>query len=248
LNKRLQDRIALVTGASRGIGAAVAQAYAREGAHLILVARNEAALEEIDDEIKTLGGTATLVPMDLAAENGIEDLSRQIYERWGKLDILVGNAAVLGELTPIGHIDPQKWQEAIAVNLTANWRLLRSMDPLLRQSDAGRAIFLTTGATRALPPYWGTYSVTKAALEALVGTYAHEIEKTSVRANLVNPGPTRTRLRAQAFPGEDGDSLPPPEHLDEVMITLAEPSFSGNGMWIAGDAKPVTAPSSDAVN
>lgn len=248
MNKRLQDRIALITGASRGIGAATAKAYAREGAHLILIARNEGALEEIDDEVTALGGNATLVPMDLAAENSIEDLGRQIFERWGKLDILVGNAAMLGELTPVGHIDPKKWQEALAVNLTANWRLLRSMDPLLQKSDAGRAIFLTTGATRSLPPYWGTYSATKAALEALVGTYAQEIAKTNVRANLVNPGPTRTRMRAQAFPGEDPDSLPTPEHLDEVMITLAEASFTGNGMWVAGDADPVSAPSSDSVN
>lgn len=248
MNTRLQGRIALVTGASRGIGAATAIAYAREGAHLILIARNTGGLEEVDDQIQALGGSATLAPMDLAVEGGIEDLSRQIYERWGRLDILVGNAGILGDLTPVGHIDPKIWQEALAVNVTANWRLLRSMDPLLRQSDAGRAIFITSGATRSLPPYWGTYSATKAALEALVCTYAHEIEKTSVRANLVNPGPTRTRMRAQAFPGEEAENLPPPEHLNEVMISLAEPSFTGNAMWVAGDADPLTAPSSDAVN
>jgi NAD(P)-dependent dehydrogenase (short-subunit alcohol dehydrogenase family) len=248
VSKRLQDRIALITGASRGIGAAVARAYAREGAHLILVARNEGGLTEIDDDIQALGASATLVPMDLAADDGIEDLGQQIYQRWDKLDVLVGNAAILGQLTPVGHIDPKTWAEALAVNLTANWRLIRAMDPLLRRSDAGRAIFVTSGASRSLPPYWGAYSTTKAALEALVGTYAREIEKTDVRANLVNPGPTRTRMRAQAFPGEDADSLPAPEHLDEVMIRLAEASYTGNGMWVAGDAPAATAPSSDTLN
>jgi NAD(P)-dependent dehydrogenase (short-subunit alcohol dehydrogenase family) len=245
---RLKERIALITGASRGIGAAVARAYAREGAHTILVARNEGGLTEVDDDIRALGGTATLVPLDLATEGGIEDLGHQIYQRWGRLDILVGNAAILGQLTPVGHIDPKVWDEALAINLTANWRLLRAMDPLLRRSDAGRAIFVTSGATRTLPPYWGVYSATKAALEALVGTYAREVEKTNVRANLVNPGPTRTRMRAQAFPGEEAEKLPPPQHMDEVMIRLAEPEFTGNGMWVAGDAPATTAPAGNTIN
>jgi NAD(P)-dependent dehydrogenase (short-subunit alcohol dehydrogenase family) len=236
LTARLKDRLALITGASRGIGAAVARAYAREGAHVILVARTQGALEELDDEIADAGGSATLVPMDLSEHDAIDDLGRQIYERWGRLDILVGNAAVLGDLTPVGHIDPKVWDQAMAINVTANWRLIRSMDPLLRQSDAGRAIFVTSGATRSLPPYWGIYNTTKAALEALVTTYAREIDKTSIRVNLVNPGPTRTRMRAAAFPGEDAMSLPTPDHLDETMIRLAEPSFTGNGLWIAGDA------------
>lgn len=248
MGTRLKERIALITGASRGIGAAVARAYAREGAHTILVGRNEGGLTEVDDDIRALGGTATLVPLDLATEGGIEDLGHQIYQRWGKLDILVGNAAILGQLTPVGHIDPKVWGDALAINLTANWRLLRAMDPLLRRSAAGRAIFVTSGATRTLPPYWGVYSATKAALEALVGTYAREVEKTSVRANLVNPGPTRTRMRAQAFPGEEAEKLPPPEHLDDVMIRLAEPVFTGNGMWIAGDAPVTTAPGGNSVN
>lgn len=237
MGNRLKDRLALITGASRGIGAATARAYAQEGAHVILIGRNQAALEEVDDEISAAGSKATLVPMNLAEHDAIDELGRQIFERWGKLDILVGNAAILGELTPVGHISPPAWDEALAINLTANWRLIRSLDPLLRQSDAGRAIFITSGATRSMPPYWALYTTTKAALEALVTTYAKEIEKTSVRANLVNPGPTRTGMRAKAFPGENPESLPPPEHLAETMIRLAEPSFTGNGLWIAGDSQ-----------
>lgn len=248
MGNRLQDRLALITGASRGIGAATARAYAQEGAHVILIGRNQAALEEIDDEISAVGGNATLVPMNLAEHDAIDDLGRQTFERWGKLDILVGNAAILGELAPVGHISPSVWNEAIAVNLTANWRLIRSLDPLLRQSDAGRAIFVTSGATRSVPPYWSLYTITKAALEALVTTYAKEIEKTSVRANLVNPGPTRTGMRAKAFPGEDPDSLPPPEHLAETMIRLAEPSFTGNGLWVAGDTLQTLKAPSGSVN
>ena len=152
---RLQDRLALVTGASRGIGAAVARAYAAEGAHVIAVARTQGGLEELDDDIRAGGGTATLVAMDLTEHAAIDDLGRQIYERWGRLDILVGNAAILGDLTPVHHIEPKVWEQAFALNVTANWRLIRSLDPLLRQSDAGRAIFLTSGATRSLRPFWG---------------------------------------------------------------------------------------------
>ena len=237
---RLQDRIALVTGASRGIGAAIARAYAREGAHIIAVARTVGGLEELDDAITAAGGNATLVPLDLTEFDAVDQLGANIFERWGRLDILVGNAAILGQLSPVGHIEPQTWQRAFDLNVTANWRLLRSLDPLLRQSDAGRAVFVTSGATRSLPAYWAAYSASKAALEALVLTYAREIEKTSVRANLVNPGPTRTQMRAAAFPGEDPDTLPPPEHLTEILVRLAEPDFSGNGLWVAADAEPAS--------
>ncbi len=235
---RLQDRIALVTGASRGIGAAIARAYAREGAHIVAVARTVGGLEELDDAIAAEGGGATLVPLDLTEFEAIDRLGASIFERWGRLDILVGNAAILGQLSPVGHIEPPTWQRAFDLNVTANWRLLRVLDPLLRQSEAGRAIFVTSGATRSLPAYWATYSASKAALEALVVTYAREIEKTAVRANLVNPGPTRTRMRAAAFPGEDPDTLPPPDHLTETLIRLAEPGFTGNGLWIAADTDP----------
>ncbi|MDP6707746.1 MAG: SDR family NAD(P)-dependent oxidoreductase [Alphaproteobacteria bacterium] len=233
--KRLQDRVALITGASRGIGAAVAEAYAAAGAHVILVARTSGGLEEVDDAVQAVGGSATLAPLDLTQPDVIEALGASVFERWGRLDILVGNAATLGELAPVGHIAPDAWAEALTLNLTANWRLIRSFDPLLRQSDAGRAIFFTSGATRSLPPYWAAYSATKAALEALVVTYAREVERTPIRVNLVNPGPTRTAMRAKSFPGESPDSLPPPEHVVETLIRLAEPSFTGHGLWIAAD-------------
>ncbi len=232
---RLAGRIALVTGASRGIGAATAKAYAREGAHVVLVARTEGGLEEIDDEIRDAGGAATLVPLDLRQHDGIDQLAVAVYERWGRLDVLVGNAAMLGDLTPTGHIEPKEWDDTLALNLTANWRLIRALDPLLRLSAAGRALFVTSAITRALPPYWASYSASKAALEALVATWAREIEKTEVRVNLVNPGPTRTHLRARAFPGEDANSLPPPDHIAEVMIRLASAEFTGHGLWVPGD-------------
>lgn len=237
---RLRDRIALITGASRGIGAAIARAYAREGAHIIAVARTVGGLEELDDAIEADGGSATLVPLDLTEPDTIEQLGANIFERWGRLDILVGNAAILGQLSPVGHIEPQTWQRGFDLNVTANWRLLRSLDPLLRQSDAGRAIFMTSGVTRTLPAYWATYSASKAALEALVMTYAREIEKTAIRANLVNPGPTRTQMRAAAFPGEDPETLPTPEHLTDILVRLAESDFTGNGLWVAADTEPAS--------
>ena len=233
--RRLDGRIALVTGASRGIGAATAKAYAAAGAHVIVVARTEGGLEEIDDEIRDADGAATLVPLDLRQHEGIDQLATTVYQRWGRLDVLVGNAAMLGDLAPVGHIEPTEWEETFALNVTANWRLIRAFDPLLRQSDAGRAIFLTSAITRALPPYWASYSASKAALEALVLTWAREVEKTNLRVNLANPGPTRTHLRARAFPGEDADQLPPPDHMAEVMIRLASPAFTGHGLWIAAD-------------
>jgi NAD(P)-dependent dehydrogenase (short-subunit alcohol dehydrogenase family) len=235
---RLAGRIALITGASRGIGAAIAVRYAEEGAHVVLVARTVGGLEEIDDRIRGAGGTATLVPLDLRQHDGIDHLGQALFERFGRLDVLVGNAAMLGALSPLGHIPPKQWDEVIALNLTANWRLIRSVDPLLRLSDAGRAIFLTSGITQSLPAYWGAYAVSKAALEALVRTYAAEIASTAVRVNLVNPGPTRTGLRAQAFPGEDARALPPPEHVCNTMVRMAEPGFDGNGLWIAADTLP----------
>ncbi len=250
---QMPRRRALITGASRGVGAAVAKAYAAEGAHVILVARTTGALEEVDDVIKAQSdqegdGGATLVPMDLCDFGAIDDLGRQIFERWGKLDILVGNAAILGDLSPVGHIRPEVWQRAYDVNVTANYRLIRSLDPLLRQSDAGRAIFVTSGVARSLPPYWALYASTKAALEAIARIYALETEKTKVRVNLVNPGPTRTALRAAAFPGEDPGQLPPPEHLAETLIRLAEPGFTETGLWVAADAQPATAAADESIH
>lgn len=226
---RLAGRLALVTGATRGIGRAVALAYAREGAHLILVGRTTGALEEVDDEIRGLGGNATLLTLDLKRHDKIDALGPTIFQRWQKLDILVGNAGVLGPLSPLGHVTADAWEEVLEVNLTANWRLIRTLDPLLRRSDAGRAIFVSSGVAAKPRAYWGPYAVSKAALEALVQTYAHEVENTAVRVNLVNPGPTRTKMRAKAFPGEDPASLKAPEDLTPTFVRLAEPSCQDNG-------------------
>jgi NAD(P)-dependent dehydrogenase (short-subunit alcohol dehydrogenase family) len=232
---RLAGRIALITGASRGIGSAVARRYAAEGAHVVLVARSQGGLEEVDDAIRAAGGGetgATLVPLDLTEDGGIERLGAALFERFGRLDILVGNAGLLGTLGPIGHIEPETWDEVFAVNVTANWRLLRSCDPLLRRSAAGRALFVTSGVTRAVFPYWGLYAASKAALETIVRTYAAEMAKTAVRANIVSPGIVRTRMRAQAMPGEDPATLPPPEAVTDVFVDLAEAACERNGEMV----------------
>jgi NAD(P)-dependent dehydrogenase (short-subunit alcohol dehydrogenase family) len=233
--QRLKGRIALITGASRGLGAAAAVAYASEGAHCVLVARTVGGLEAVDDRIKALGGTATLVPLDVTDGPGIDRLGEALHERFGKLDVLLGNAALLGTLSPVGHIEPRIFEQVMAVNVTANWRLIRSLDPLLRASDAGRAIFVTSGVSRRVVPYWSAYAASKAALDMLVGVYAAECAHTNVRVNLYNPGPTRTGMRTQAFPGEDPASLPPPETHAEGLIRLALPSCTMNGEWVAGD-------------
>jgi len=229
---RLKDRIALVTGASRGLGAAMALAYAREGAHCVLVARTVGGLEAVDDQIKAAGGTASLVPLDLTDGPGIDRLGAALYERFGKLDVLLGNAGLLGVLSPLGHIDPQLFERTMAVNVTANWRLIRSLDPLLQKSDAGRAIFVTSGASRRARAYWGVYAASKAALDKLVEVYAAECAHTNVRVNLYNPGPTRTGMRQQAFPGEDPNTLAPPEAHAEGLIKLALPECTQNGEWV----------------
>ena len=229
---RLQGRIALVTGASRGIGAAVAKRYAAEGAHVILVARTTGGLEETDDAIRAAGGAATLVPLDLVEGGKIDELGARLYQRFGKLDVLVGNAGTLGVLTPLAHMDPPVWEKVTALNVTANWRLLRSMDPLLRRSDAGRAIFVTAGAARGAVPFWGAYAVSKAALEMLVRTYAAEVAEFGVKANAVDPGVVRTAMRAQAFPGEDPLTLPAPEAITDIFVTLAEPGCRRNGQIV----------------
>jgi NAD(P)-dependent dehydrogenase (short-subunit alcohol dehydrogenase family) len=226
---RLSGKIALVTGASRGIGAAVAERFAAEGAHLVLTARTTGGLEEVDDKIRDVGGTATLVPLDLRDFIKIDELAAAIYQRFERLDILVGNAAEFGTFSPLAHIDPKLWGVIIDLNLTANWRLIRAMDPLLRAAEHGRAIFVTSGIARAPRAYWGPYAVSKAGLEALVKTYAAEIEKTRVRANLIGPGVVRTRLRARVFPGEDPMNLPPPESVAEAFVQLALPECQRNG-------------------
>jgi NAD(P)-dependent dehydrogenase (short-subunit alcohol dehydrogenase family) len=227
--RRLAGRVALVTGASRGIGRAVAVALAAEGAHVILVARTVGGLEETDDLVRAAGGAATLVPHDLALHAGLDELGGRIAERFGRLDVLVGNAAVLGVLGPVHHMDPEVFERVMAVNVTANWRLIRSFDPLLRASDAGRAIFVTSGAARGPTPYWGAYAASKAALEMLALTYAGEVRRTSIRVNLVDPGVVRTRMRAEAFPGENPNTLPPPESVAPAFVELALPSCRRHG-------------------
>ena len=230
---RLAGKIALVTGASRGIGKAVAKLFAREGAELILVARTTGGLEELDDEIRQINGkTSLLVPLDLREFEAIDRLGYALYERYGRLDVVVGNAGDLGTLAPLGHIEPAEFQRVMDINLTANWRLLRSLDPLLRQSEAGRAIFVTSSVGSQARPFWGTYSISKAALEMLVRIYAEEIKSTNIRANLIDPGRTRTGMRAAAYPGEDPMTLPTPEAVAEKFLPLASAEFDGNGQVI----------------
>lgn len=221
--KRLENKIALVTGASRGIGAAVAKQFAAEGAHIILTARTIGALEEVDDAIQKISGNpATIVPLDLRQADMIDALGAQIYERFGKLDILVGNAATLGSLSPLAHASPSELEDVFAINTIANARLLRACDPLLRLAKAGRVIMVTSGAAIAPIAYWGPYAASKAALEHLTLTYATEMAMTSVRVNVLDPGAVRTRMRAKAFPGEDPLSLPAPEAIAEWFVRLSE--------------------------
>jgi NAD(P)-dependent dehydrogenase (short-subunit alcohol dehydrogenase family) len=224
----LADRIAVVTGASRGIGYQAAKGFAAAGAHVVAVARTAGALEDLDDEIRAAGGSATLVPLDVKDGEAIDRLGAAIFERWGRLDVLLANAAILGQLSPLGHIPPKVWDEVIAVNVTANWRLVRSLDPLLRRSDAGRAIFMSSGAAHNCRPYWGPYSVSKAALEALARTYAGEVAKTPIRVAIVDPGRTRTAMRAKAMPGEDPETLPHPSEIVPFLLEMASPAFARN--------------------
>lgn len=230
MDKPLAGRVAVVTGASRGIGRAAALAFARAGAHVVAIARTQGALEELDDEIGTAGGSATLVPLDVKDFDALDRLGAVLHERWGRLDCLLGNAGVLGGLSPLGHYDQKTWDDVMAVNVTANFRLIRSLDPLLRLSDAGRAIFLTSGAAHSAKAYWGLYAVSKAALEVLARTYAAETATTPVRVMLVNPGPLRTRMRASAVPGEDPETLRTPDYLAPHLVRLASPDWTETGL------------------
>jgi NAD(P)-dependent dehydrogenase (short-subunit alcohol dehydrogenase family) len=232
-SKHLENRLVLVTGASRGIGRAAAIALAGAGAHVIAVARTVGALEEVDDEIQKAGGSATLVPLNLKDFAALDRLGASIFERWGKLDAFFGNAGILGVLTPLGHLDPKVFQELLDINVTANWRLIRSLDPLLQRADAGRVLFMTSSVARNPRAFWGGYAMTKAALESLALTYAQECDSTSVKVNLLNPGGTRTAMRARAMPGEDPSTLPRPVDIAPLIVELLSPTCEKNGEWIS---------------
>lgn len=230
----LEGRVALITGASRGIGAALALELAKLGAQCVLVARTQGGLEEVDDAIRSAGGKpATLLPFDLQkAEKDIDMIGPSIVERFGRLDILVHNAGALNKLTPVAHIEPRDWAEVMAVNLTASWRLIRSCDPPLRASDAGRAVFVTSGRVLRPRAYWGMYGASKAGMEHLVMTWAQEVESTPLRVNLVDPDIVATKMRAAAMPGEDPATLPQPADVAPGIAALCLPSETRHGARI----------------
>lgn len=225
----LSGRVALVTGASRGLGYATAKALAAAGAHVIATARTRGGLEALDDEITAAGGSATLVPMDLMGPDTVEKLAEAVQERWGKLDILVANAGALGKLMPAHQIPSKVWNEVLAVNLVAPARLIRAFEPLLRASDAGRAVFVTTSQGAKTRAYWAAYGASKAGLEALVQSWAAELADSSVRINLIDPGRMRTAMRTRAVPGEDPQSVPLPETVAPLIVELSAPSETRHG-------------------
>lgn len=229
----LANRVALVTGASRGIGYATALTLAKAGAHIVAVARTVGGLEELDDTITASGGSATLVPLDLKDYPGIDRLGLALHERFGRLDAFVGNAGILGPLSPLDHVEATAWDEVLAVNVTANWQLIRAMDRLLKSSDAGRVVFVSSGVAAFPRAYWGPYAVSKAALETLARIYAAETATTNVRVNIFTPGPIRTRMRAQAFPGEDPQTLETPDRVAERIVELCLPSTQESGKLYA---------------
>lgn len=228
----MSERIAVVTGASRGIGRAVALELARRGAHVIAVARTQGALEELDDEIQAGGGSATLVPLDLRDLDAIDRLGASIHQRWGRLDVLVANAGLLGPLTPLAHLEPKHWDHLVTVNVTANLRLIRSLDPLLRESEAGRVVMLSSGAGHRaeMRAFWGPYAITKSAIDTMVRTYAAEtVNITPIRVMAVNPGPLRTAMRAQAMPAEDPATLKTPDVVAPKIADLCDPRSRETG-------------------
>ncbi len=229
LEKPLRDQVAVVTGASRGIGRAVAIELAKLGAHLVLVARTQGGLEETDDEIRAVGGAATLLPIDLRRGESLDPLGPSLQQRFGRLDILVHNAGVLGRLTPAAHIMPKDFDECVAVNFASTYRLIRTLAPLLVLAPAGRAVFLTTTVAPAPRAFWGAYGSTKAGMENLVLSWAQEVENTALRINLFNPGGTATRMRAQAFPGENPNTLPKPEDVAPALVELCLPGTTAHG-------------------
>jgi NAD(P)-dependent dehydrogenase (short-subunit alcohol dehydrogenase family) len=230
--KRLSGRVALITGASRGIGAAVAARFAAEGAHVVLLARTQGALEELDDKIQAAGGTATLLPFDLGETRKIPAIGPALAEKFKRLDILVGNGAILGPLSPVAMSDAKAYDEVMKINFTANVQLIRALDPLLRGSDAGRAIFVTSRAAQTPRPFWGAYAASKAALEAAVSAYAQEVAHTPVKVNLIDPGRVRTAMRREAMPSEDPNTLRQPEQITDAFVDLADPVCALNGQRI----------------
>ncbi len=228
-NQSLKGKTALITGASRGIGASVAKLLAKEGAHVILIARTIGGLESVDDEIKKFGGKATLMPLDLAKLNDLDMLGPTLHQHFPKLDIFIGNAAILGTMAPLGHLKPDEWQKVMDLNVTANFRLIRTLDPLLKASDAGRVVFVTSGITQSFKAYWGEYAVSKAALEGLAKTYASECANTNVRVNILDPGRVRTAMRAQAYPGEDPAIRPHPDDMAHHFLKLVTNDCTMNG-------------------
>ncbi len=231
-------RVALVTGASRGIGFSTALALAKDGVHVVGLARTKRGLETLDDAIHAAGGTCTLMPYDLLKGDLIEGLGPVLFDRFGRLDILVGNAGMLGGLTPLAQTDPATWERVFALNVTANLRLIRTCDPLLRVSEAGRAVFVTTGATVSCKPFWGAYAASKAALEAMVRVYAGEVAHTKLKVNLLDPGRVRTAMRAEAYPGEDPATLPDPETVAQVIAAMTRADYHAHGLRVdARDAR-----------
>jgi NAD(P)-dependent dehydrogenase (short-subunit alcohol dehydrogenase family) len=236
--KDLENRVVLITGASRGIGYAASIEAAKRGAHVVAVARTVGGLEDLDDEIQSLGGAATLVPLDMLDYPAIDRLGQAIFERWGRLDGLIGNAAILGSITPVPHIDPDEFEKAFAINVTANFRLLRSFDLPLRKSDSGRVVMVSSGAAKSAKAYWGLYASTKAALDTMTKSYANEMANTTVRANIYYPPPTRTAMRAKAVPGEDPNTLPTPTDIAPGIVDMLSPSLEENGMIFRVEGAP----------
>lgn len=227
--RSLEGKIALVTGASRGIGYNCALTLAKAGAHVIAIARTVGGLEELDDEIQEAGGSATLVPLDLTDFDAIDRLGASIHKRWGKLDILVSNAGTLGDLTPIEHLEPKAFDKVMNLNVTANYRLMRSMSELVRQSDKARIVFMTANAPDKCKPFWAAYSTSQSALRALVKTWSAEYEKSPMRINMLNTGAMRTALRAQAMPGEDPETIAHPSEISDSLLKLVSAELTENG-------------------
>lgn len=225
-DKILSERFVLVTGATRGIGYFASLALAEAGAHVIAVGRTQGGLEDLDDAISEAGGSCTLVPMDITDYDAIDRLGAVIHQRWGKLDGLFGNAGVLGDMTPVSHIEPKVFDKVIAVNVTANYRLIRSLDTLLRASDAGRALFMSSGVANSRRAYWGAYAASKSALEAMVQVYAKEAAVSDVCVNLLNPGGMRTAMRAKAIPGEDPETVPHPRDIAPLIVHMLSPAYT----------------------